>query len=86
MNKKAVIAIGNELRLGVSAASSWAWGTSLVVGMEIAQTKGLGAWAIWATANTAALAIFGLLAPRIKIMRAFDRPVIKAGALLIQHR
>lgn len=79
-----MIAIGSELRLGISAASSWAWGTSLVVGMEIAQTKGLAAWAIWATANTAALAVFGLLAPRIQILKAFDRPFIKAGALLIQ--
>lgn len=77
-------AISSELRLGISAASSWAWGTSLVVGMEVAQTKGLGAWAIWAMTNTAALALFGLLAPRLKVMRAFDRPVIKAGALLIQ--
>lgn len=79
-----MIAIGNELRLGISAASSWAWGTSLVVGLEIAQTKGLAAWAIWAIANTAALAVFGLLAPRIRVFRAFDRPLIKAGALLIQ--
>lgn len=79
-----MIAIGSELRLGISAASSWAWGTSLVVGMEIAQTKGLMAWAIWAAANTAALAVFGLLAPRIRVFRAFDRPFIRAGALLIQ--
>lgn len=73
-----------DLRVGISAASSWAWGTSLVVGMEIAQTKGLLAFGIWATANAATLAVFGLLAPRIKAFCAFDRPVIRAGALLIQ--
>jgi hypothetical protein len=73
-----------DLRLGVSAASSWAWGTSLVVGMEIAQTKGLLAFGIWATANAAALAVFGMLAPRIKAFRAFERPAIHAGALRTQ--
>ena len=51
----------NGVKLGVSAAASWAWGTSLIVGMEIAQTKGLAAWGIWVTANAATLAVFGVL-------------------------
>lgn len=51
----------NGVKSGVSAAASWAWGTSLIVGMEIAQTKGRAAWGIWATANAATLAVFGAL-------------------------
>ena len=73
-----------DLRFGISAASSWAWGTSLVVGIEIAQTKGLLAFGIWATANAATLAVFGLVASHVSLLRAFDRPAIRAGAMLIQ--
>lgn len=52
--------------------------------MEIARTKGLEAWAIWATANASALAVFGLLAPYIHAGRVFGHRGIKAGALLVQ--
>ena len=47
--------------LGSSIAISWAWGTSLILGMEIARTKGLETFSIWALANTFTLFIFGLL-------------------------
>ena len=47
--------------LGTSIAISWAWGTSLILGMQIAQTKGLEAFSIWAIANSITLGIFGLL-------------------------
>lgn len=50
-----------QAKLGVSVAASWAWGTSLIVGMEIAQQKGLKTWLIWAIANAATLAVFGAL-------------------------
>lgn len=73
------------LTLGASVAASWAWGTSLIVGMEIAQQKGLTAWFIWGVANAATLAIFGELARRGIIGRqVFDRPLIKWAAILIQ--
>ncbi len=71
--------------LGASVAASWAWGTSLIVGMEIAQQKGLTAWFIWAIANAATLAVFGELVRRGVLGRqVFDRPFIKWAAILIQ--
>ncbi len=73
------------ISVGLSIAASWAWGTSLIVGMQIAQQKGLGAWCIWALANTLTLAFFGLLARRGLLgRRVFNRPWIKVMALLIQ--
>lgn len=50
-----------SMYLGTSIAISWAWGTSLILGMEIARTQGIETFAIWATANCLTLAIFGLL-------------------------
>lgn len=77
--------LNNAQKLGVSVAASWAWGTSLIVGMEIAQQKGLATWFIWAIANTLTLALFGELARRGVIGRnIFDRPYVKWLALLIQ--
>ena len=48
-----------------SLCASWAWGTSMVVGMEIVQTRGVIPFLIWATANSFALPIFGWLAFKI---------------------
>lgn len=80
-----MIMISDSQRLGVSIAASWAWGTSLIVGMEIAQNKGLWAWAIWAIANTITLAVFGELARRNILGRnVFDKRYIKILAVLIQ--
>lgn len=71
--------------LGSSIAASWAWGTSLIVGMQIAQQKGLAAWFIWAIANAGTLAFFGLLAKAgIVGRRVFDKKAIKWTALVIQ--
>ena len=53
------------LAYAMSLAASWAWGTSLVVGMETIQTKGLMPFVIWAIANSLALPLFGLIAYRI---------------------
>lgn len=49
------------IKIGVSSAASWAWGTSLVMGMMIAQEKGLAAFVIWAVANSLTLALIGAL-------------------------
>ena len=74
-----------DVKIGISAAASWAWGTSLIVGMQVAQQKGLAAWAIWAAANALTLALFGLLTRRGFLGRAvFDRKPVKYAALLIQ--
>lgn len=72
-------------KLGVSVAASWAWGTSLIVGMEIAQQKGLAAWAIWAIANVLTLVVFGELSRRgILGIKVFDYSIIKSLAILTQ--
>lgn len=74
-----------SIRLGVSAAASWAWGTSLIVGMEIAQSKGLLAWFIWATANCLTLVFFGELTRRGVLGRhVFDKLLVKWSAILVQ--
>ena len=49
----------------MSLAASWAWGTSLVVGMELIQTKGYLPFLIWAIANSLAIPLFGFLAYKI---------------------
>lgn len=74
-----------DLRIGASVAASWAWGTSLIVGIQLAQQKGLGAWCIWAAANTLTLALFGWLTRCGLLGRhVFDRRWIKVMALIIQ--
>lgn len=73
------------IRMGISAAASWAWGTSLIVGMQIAQQKGLSAWFIWAIANSLTLAFFGMLARQGILGRhIFNKKPIKVAALCIQ--
>lgn len=49
----------------MSLAASWAWGTSLVVGMQTVQTKGFIPFLIWAIANSLAIPLFGFIAYRI---------------------
>lgn len=49
----------------MSLAASWAWGTSLVVGMETIQTKGFLPFLIWAIANSLAIPLFGFIAYKI---------------------
>lgn len=74
-----------SLYLGTSIAISWAWGTSLILGMQIAQTKGLEAFLIWATANCLTLALFGFLYHR-KFLNplVLDQPVVRVFTNLIQ--
>lgn len=72
-------------RIGISASASWAWGTSLVLGMQICQQKGMGAFAIWAGANTLTLVLFGFLMNREIIKpKVFDNRLIKIVAIAIQ--
>lgn len=49
----------------MSLAASWAWGTSLVVGMETMQSKGFIPFLIWAIANSLAIPLFGFIAYKI---------------------
>ena len=55
----------NSFYYAMSLAASWAWGTSLVVGMQTIQEKGMIPFLIWAIANSLALPLFGFIAYRI---------------------
>lgn len=50
----------------LSLAASWAWGVSIIVGMQTIQTKGVIPFLIWAIANSLALPLFGIIAFRIR--------------------
>lgn len=50
----------------MSMAASWAWGTSLIVGMQITQERGVIPFIIWAIANSLSLPLFGFIAFKIK--------------------
>ena len=74
-----------QFKIGSSAAASWAWGTSLIMGQQIAQQKGLIAWIIWAVCNSLTLALFGWLFNKKKITpEIYERKEVKAIALIIQ--
>lgn len=74
-----------NLYLGTSIAISWAWGTSLILGMQIAQTKGVGAFLLWAAANCLTLVLFGQLYKRgIVTEKILDKPGIRPAMLVIQ--
>lgn len=74
-----------SLKIGASVAISWAWGTSLILGMQIAQTKGVEAFGIWAFANTVTLGIFGLLyKAKIITERLLEYRFVHWVTLLIQ--
>lgn len=71
--------------IGLSSAASWAWGTSLIMGQQIAQEKGIIAWIIWAVCNSLTLALLGFLFNRKVITRdTFNRKEVKVIALIIQ--
>lgn len=74
-----------NLYLGTSIAISWAWGTSLILGMQIAQTKGVGAFLLWASANCLTLVLFGQLYKRgIVTEKILEKPGIRPAMLVIQ--
>lgn len=54
------------LYYAMSMAASWAWGTSLIVGMQISQERGTIPFIIWAVANSLSLPLFGFIAFKIK--------------------
>lgn len=75
----------DKMKLPLSIAASWAWGTSLIVGMQIAQQKGLIAWGIWASANCLTLVLFGALTRTgFLSRRVFESKWIKWSAIGIQ--
>lgn len=77
--------VARDLYLGASIAISWAWGTSLVMGMQIAQTKGALVFLVWAAANCLTLGVFGLLFRRgIVTPGIVENKPVKYSMLAIQ--
>ena len=77
--------IKKTFKIGMSSAASWAWGTSLIMGQQIAQEKGAIAFWIWATVNALTLAVFGYLHNK-KIIKPeiYRSKFVKIIALVIQ--
>ena len=72
-------------KIGCSSAASWAWGTSLIMGQQIAQEKGIVAWLIWAICNSLTLALLGFLFNKKIITKELcDKKEVKIIALIIQ--
>lgn len=67
----------------MSLAASWAWGTSLVVGMELIQTKGYLPFLIWAIANSLAIPLFGFLTYKIPNLKKIIESKIVAIFMII---
>lgn len=73
------------IKIGFSSAASWAWGTSLIMGQQIAQQKGLIAWIIWAVCNSLTLALLGFLFNKKVITKELcEKKEVKIIALIIQ--
>lgn len=72
----------------LSIFASWAWGVSILVGMDVVMKKGIGAFAVWASANALALALYGWLtrkhASLEDVLPAKARPVYIAAMIVIQ--
>ena len=71
--------------MGLSIAFSWAWASSLILGQAIANERGIIPFMIWAVANTATLAVFGLLFKRgLFTQKIFEHKAFKTFAVVIQ--
>lgn len=77
---------------GITTAASWAWGVSVIVGIQVFQQKGIEAFAIWAAANSLTLALLGWLFTRVQhgtlklaaVVPAWSRPLYEAITYVIQ--
>ncbi len=68
----------------MSLAASWAWGTSLVVGMELIQTKGYIPFIIWSIANSLAIPLFGLFAYRIpNLKKVIESKIVTVFMIIV---
>ena len=73
------------INYALSLAAGWAWGVSLIVGMQTMQTKGLLPYVIWATANSLALPVFGYVSFRIRKLHSVidSKPVQMFNTLIM---
>ena len=71
--------------VAMSSAASWAWGTSLIMGQQIAQERGIVAWVIWAVCNSLTLAFFGYVFNKGVLKKEIiEKKEVKVIALIIQ--
>lgn len=83
--QKELVQLKSNITMGLSIAFSWAWASSLVIGQSIAIERGIIPFLIWACANTATLALFGILFRRgLFTQRIFENRVFKTFATIIQ--
>ncbi|MGN0886674.1 MAG: hypothetical protein ACI4RT_06715 [Candidatus Spyradenecus sp.] len=74
-----------DITLGLSIAFSWAWASSLILGQSIALERGVVPFLIWAAANTATLALFGVLYKAgLFTAQIFKHKAFKGFAVVIQ--
>lgn len=72
------------INYAISLAAGWAWGVSLIVGMQTMQTKGMLPYTIWATANSLALPLFGYVSFKIrKLHDVIDSKPVQVFTTLI---
>ena len=67
-------------QLGASMTASWAWGSSLMVGMAIILERGLIPFLIWATANSLMLPFFGYM---VKKYPQFEKTTMTKPFILL---
>lgn len=67
------------IKYAISLAAGWAWGVSILVGMQAVQEKGVLPFIIWAVANSFALPVFGFIAFRIpNLHRVIENKLIQS--------
>lgn len=94
MYNRFILGSGNfsMFAMAISIAASWAWGVSVIVGIQVFQNKGVEAFTIWAAANALTLAVFGFAAAKIskdvrklpEILPGNLKPVYSGFQYLIQ--
>ena len=72
-------------KYAISAAISWAWGTSIIAGPQIFHQKGFLVYLIWAVANSAALPVFALIAEKLNILSEYSSSaVVRIVKIVVQ--
>ena len=75
----------SDLRVGLSIAASWAWGTGFLIALAQIQTKGLLSFSIWCFFNTFCLTIFGFLLKKgLFNIKVWDNRYIKIISIIYQ--
>lgn len=72
-------------KVAISAMASWAWGVSIVVGVQILQQRGYIAYLIWAIANSLALPVYDVVHRKLNaIGDILTKKPVKVYKIIIQ--